>query len=111
MATDHFLVTPQGTRYQDLMPGMGAAAESGDVVTMHFVVWLGADGSKGREVYNSRREREPVSFVAGTDSVMQGWSDGLIGMRPGGKRKLMLPPEFVYGSRGGARVSFRQMPD
>lgn len=47
VAADHFLVTPQGTRYQDLKPGMGEAAEPGDVVTMHFVGWLDADGRKG----------------------------------------------------------------
>ena len=100
VAADHFLVTPQGTRYQDLKSGMGEAAEHGDVVTMHFVGWLDADGRKGKEIYNSRREREPVSFVVGTDKVMQGWSDGVIGMKPGGKRLLMLPPALGYGHKG-----------
>lgn len=100
MAADHFLVTPQGARYQDLKPGAGEAAEPGDVVTMHFVGWLDADRDKGKEIYNSRQEREPISFVVGTDRVMQGWSDGVIGMRPGGKRLLMLPPALGYGSRG-----------
>ena len=100
VAADHFLVTPQGTRYQDLKPGMGEAAEPGDVVTMHFVGWLDAEGKKGKEIYNSRREREPVSFVVGTDRVMQGWSDGVIGMKAGGKRLLMLPPALGYGSKG-----------
>ena len=99
VAADHFLVTPQGTRYQDLKPGMGEAAEPGDVVTMHFVGWLDADGRKGKEIYNSRREREPISFVVGTDKVMQGWSDGVIGMKPGSKRLLMLPPALGYGSK------------
>jgi len=99
-AADHFLVTPQGARYQDIKPGVGEAAEFGDVVTMHFIGWLDADGGKGKEIYNSRREREPVSFVIGTDKVMQGWSDGVIGMRQGGKRLLMLPPALGYGSRG-----------
>ena len=100
MAADHFLVTPQGARYQDIKPGVGEAAGFGDVVTMHFIGWLDADGGKGKEIYNSRREREPVSFVVGTDKVMQGWSDGVIGMRQGGKRLLMLPPALGYGSRG-----------
>ena len=100
VAADHFLSTPQGIHYQDLKPGMGEAAEPGDVVTMHFVGWLGADGRKGKEIYNSRRERESVSFVVGTDKVMQGWSDGVIGMKPGGKRLLMLPPALGYGFKG-----------
>ena len=100
VAADHFLATPQGTRYQDLKPGMGETAEYGDVVTMHFVGWLDTDGRKGKEIYNSRREREPVSFVVGTDRVMEGWSDGVIGMKTGGKRLLMLPPALGYGSKG-----------
>lgn len=100
VAADRFQMTPQGARYQDLKTGMGDAAETGDVVTMHFVGWLDADGRKGKEIYNTRRAREPVSFVVGTDRVMQGWSDGVIGMNPGGKRLLMLPPALGYGSRG-----------
>ena len=100
VAAGDFLETPQGTRYQDLKPGMGEAAEFGDVVTMHFVGWLDTDGRKGKEIYNSRREREPVSFVVGTDRVLPGWSDGVIGMKPGGKRLLMIPPTLGYGARG-----------
>jgi peptidylprolyl isomerase len=100
VAADQFLVTPQGSRYQDLKTGIGETVEPGDVVTMHFAGWLDADGKKGKEIYNSRRERKPVSFVVGTDKVMQGWSDGVIGMKPGGKRLLMIPPALGYGSRG-----------
>ncbi len=100
MAADHFLLTPQGASYQDLKSGTGDVAAPGDVVTMHFVGWLDADGNKGREIYNSRRDGRPVSFVVGTDRVMPGWSDGVIGMRQGGKRLLMLPPALGYGSRG-----------
>lgn len=100
VAADNFQVTPRGAHYQDLKPGMGEVSEPGDVVTMHFVGWLDADGRKGKEIYNSRREREPVSFVLGTDKVMQGWNDGVIGMQTGGKRLLMLPPSLGYGSRG-----------
>ena len=100
VASGDLLVTPLGTRYQELQPGEGKAAESGDVVTMHFIGWLDTGGRKGKEIYNSRREREPVSFVVGTDRVMHGWSDGVTGMRPGGKRLLMLPPALGYGARG-----------
>jgi peptidylprolyl isomerase len=99
VAADHFLVTPQGARYQDLKPGTGESVETGDVVTMHFTGWLEAGGGKGKEIYNTRREGRPVSFVVGTDRVMPGWSDGVIGMQPGGKRLLMLPPALGYGSR------------
>lgn len=98
-AGEAFLTTEQGARYKDLKPGAGETVETGDVVTMHFVGWLDASGAKGREIYNSRRDGNPVSFVVGTDRVMPGWNDGVIGMRPGGKRLLMLPPALAYGSR------------
>jgi len=104
LAADSFLVTPQGTRYQDLNTGTGEAAEPGDVVTMHFIGWLDADGRQGKELYNSRRDGKPVSFVVGTDRVMQGWSDGVIGMKPGGKRLLRLSPALGYGARGAQDV-------
>jgi FKBP-type peptidyl-prolyl cis-trans isomerase len=100
VAVDRFMTTPQGARYQDMKSGTGEAAGPGDVVTLHFVGWLDADGTKGKEIYNSRREREPVSFVVGTDKLMPGWSEGVIGMKPGGKRLLMLPPSLAYGAKG-----------
>ena len=100
MAADGFLMTPQGARYQELKPGTGEGAETGDVVTMHFIGWLDDDGRQGKELYNTRREGNPVSFVVGTDRVMPGWSDGVIGMKPGGKRLLLLPPALGYGARG-----------
>lgn len=100
MAADGFLMTPQGARYQELKTGTGEGAEPGDVVTMHFIGWLDDDGRQGKELYNTRREGKPVSFVVGTDRVMPGWSDGVIGMKPGGKRLLLLPPALGYGARG-----------
>lgn len=100
MAADGFLMTPQGARYQELKTGTGEGAEPGDVVTMHFIGWLDDDGRQGKELYNTRREGNPVSFVVGTDRVMPGWSDGVTGMKPGGKRLLLLPPALGYGARG-----------
>lgn len=92
--------TPAGTRYRDLQTGAGNTAAPGDIATMHFTGWLDAGGRKGREIYNSRREGTPLSFVIGTQRVMPGWNDGIIGMRPGGRRLLLLPPAMAYGSRG-----------
>ena len=92
--------TPAGARYRDLQPGNGEIAAPGDIATMHFTGWLDDNGSKGREFYNSRREDTPVSFVIGTDRVMPGWNDGIVGMQPGGKRLLLLPPALGYGARG-----------
>ena len=95
-----FLLTPQGAHYKDLKPGTGDSAEPGDVATIHFTGWLDDNGKEGRQIYNTHQERRPVSFVIGTDRVMPGWNEGVIGMRQGGKRLVMLPPELGYGGRG-----------
>jgi FKBP-type peptidyl-prolyl cis-trans isomerase len=92
--------TPAGTRYRDLQPGSGETAAPGDIATMHFMGWLDDRGSKGREFYNSRKQGEPVSFVIGSARVMPGWNDGIVGMRPGGRRLLLLPPALGYGAKG-----------
>jgi FKBP-type peptidyl-prolyl cis-trans isomerase FkpA len=69
------------------------------VATIHFIGWLDEQGARGREIYNSRAEGRPVSFVIGTDGVMQGWNEGVIGMKPGGARMLLVPPGLAYGDR------------
>jgi len=99
-AADSMQTTPAGARYRDLQPGSGESAAPGDIATMHFTGWLDDRGSKGREIYNSRREGTPVSFVIGTARVMPGWNDGIIGMQPGGRRLLLLPPALGYGAKG-----------
>jgi FKBP-type peptidyl-prolyl cis-trans isomerase len=71
---------------------------------MHFVGWLEERGEKGREIYNTRGRGMPVSFVIGTDRIMQGWNEGVIGMRSGGKRLIKVPAELGYGARGAQDV-------
>jgi peptidylprolyl isomerase len=100
LAAGPFHTTPQGARYQDLQPGSGAGAAPGDLVTMHFTGWLDAGGGRrGRELYDTRRAGHPVTFVVGTERVMPGWSEGVTGMRPGGRRLVLLPPALGYGAR------------
>jgi peptidylprolyl isomerase len=100
VTADPMQTTPAGARYRDLQPGSGEIAAPGDIATMHFTGWLDDNGRKGREFYNSRSQGTPVSFVIGTDRVMPGWNDGIIGMQPGGRRLLFLPPELAYGAKG-----------
>ena len=100
MAANAFQMTPNGVQYKDLNPGSGEAAEAGDVAVMQFTGWLADNGGKGRELYNSRRQGKPVAFVIGTERVMQGWNEGVTGMRPGGKRLLRVPPSLGYGAKG-----------
>jgi len=99
-AAGGFQLTSGGAQYKDLKTGEGSAARTGDVATIHFIGWLDDNGAKGREFINTRKLNQPVSFVIGTDKVMPGWNEGVIGMKPGGKRLLKLPPELGYGSKG-----------
>ena len=99
-AAGGFTTTARGLQYKDLKPGAGATAEVGDVATLHFIGWLDHNGGKGREIYDTHTRNVPVSFVIGTDRVMPAWNEGVIGMKPGGKRLIRVPPELGYGSRG-----------
>ena len=94
-----FTTLPSGLQYKDLQVGNGMKAKAGLTAVMHFTGWVDENGQQGKEIYNSRDEREPVSFVIGTDKVMQGWNEGVIGMRAGGKRLLRIPPELGYGDK------------
>jgi FKBP-type peptidyl-prolyl cis-trans isomerase len=99
-AADNFQLTARGAHYKDLKEGTGEIAEVGDVATIHFIGWLDNHGANGKEIFNTRKEGVPVSFVVGTEKVMPGWNDCVIGMRQGGKRLLMLPPALGYGAKG-----------
>lgn len=94
-----FRAGPGGLRMKDLQTGQGPEARPGMVATIHFIGWMDEQGARGREIYNSRAEGRPVSFVIGTDGVMQAWNEGVLGMRPGGARMLLVPPSMAYGNR------------
>lgn len=100
LAADNFHTTARGAQYKELKTGVGETAQVGDIATMHFTGWLDDKGTQGKELYNTRREGRPVSFVVGTDKIMQGWNEGVIGMKKGGKRLLRIPPVLGYGAKG-----------
>ena len=88
-----------GMKIKDLQSGEGAGAVEGQIATIHFIGWIDEGGTRGRELYNTHREGQPVSFVIGTSGVMEGWNEGVLGMKPGGKRMLLVPPGMAYGNR------------
>lgn len=89
-----------GLKYQDLEPGTGDKAEAGMKVSVHYSGWL-ENGSK----FDSSLDRnEPFSFVLGKGQVIRGWDEGVAGMLVGGKRRLSIPPQLGYGSRGAGGV-------
>lgn len=94
------ITTPSGLRYEELTEGTGATAKAGDAVSVHYTGWL-TDGSK----FDSSLDRgNPFRFKLGAGQVIKGWDEGVAGMKPGGKRKLHIPPGLGYGSRGAAGV-------
>jgi FKBP-type peptidyl-prolyl cis-trans isomerase len=84
------------TQIEDLTVGQGPEAKAGDSVTVHYEGKL-VDGT----MFDSSHHRaQPFKFTLGAGRVIQGWDVGVAGMRVGGKRKLTIPPEEGYGSRG-----------
>lgn len=98
-ADEGFIQTKSGLRYKDLKTGTGDIATPGKIVTIHIKGWLNDNGRKGSEFICSRDLNRPVSFKLGTRKVMQAWNIGVAGMKVGGKRRLMVPPEVGYGNR------------
>lgn len=85
---------------KDLVLGKGAEASVENQVSVHYTGWL-MDGTK----FDSSLDRNrPFQFTLGAREVIPGWDQGVQGMRVGGKRELIIPPEMAYGSRGVGRV-------
>jgi FKBP-type peptidyl-prolyl cis-trans isomerase len=88
------------TQITDVKVGTGPEAKAGDSVTVHYTGTL-ADGTK----FDSSRDRgQSFSFPLGQGRVIKGWDVGVAGMKIGGQRKLVIPPEEGYGSRGAGDV-------
>ena len=93
---DEEKVTSSGLRYTDLEVGQGDQAQSGQTAVVHYTGWL-TDGTK----FDSSKGRgEPFSFPLGQGRVIRGWDEGVAGMRVGGRRVLVIPPDLGYGHRG-----------
>jgi FKBP-type peptidyl-prolyl cis-trans isomerase FkpA len=90
----------------DLVVGAGTEATVGRTLSAHYTGWLydpTRPESKGTQ-FDSSAGRAPFSFVLGTGNVIQGWHQGFTGMRVGGKRRLILPPNLGYGSQGSGPI-------
>jgi len=99
LETEGLTVTPQPlptVEIEVLQEGSGAEAAANDTVTVDYIGTL-EDGVK----FDSSLDRgEPFSFVLGSGKVIQGWEQGIQGMKVGEKRKLTIPPELAYGEQG-----------
>lgn len=89
-----------GLKYEDMVVGTGDLAESGKSVSVHYTGWL-TDGTK----FDSSVDRgQPFTFRLGAGQVIRGWDEGVAGMKVGGRRVLVIPPQLGYGARGAGGV-------
>ena len=86
---------------EDIVEGKGRAAKAGDQVTVRYV---GVAFSTGAEFDASWNRGEPFSFQLGAGRVIPGWDQGVAGMKVGGRRKLVIPPDLAYGDQGSPPV-------
>ncbi|HEX2999131.1 MAG TPA: FKBP-type peptidyl-prolyl cis-trans isomerase [Armatimonadota bacterium] len=92
--------TPSGLQYMDVKAGKGQSPKPGQTAVVQYTGWL-VDGTK----FDSSRDRnEPFEFTVGQGQVIPGWDEGVATMKPGGVRKLIVPPDLGYGSQGAGNV-------
>ena len=94
------ITTASGLKYIDAIIGTGSVPKAGDKVKVHYTGTL-EDGTK----FDSSKDRnKPFEFTLGVGQVIKGWDEGLSTMRPGGKRKLIIPSNLGYGSRSAGKI-------
>ena len=86
----------QGLEKTDLVTGSGPAAKAGDRVTVNYV----GVGYDSEEEFDTSWGREPFAFTLGAGEVIAGWDEGIVGMKPGGRRELVIPAGLAYGPEG-----------
>jgi len=91
---------PKKLEIKNLIVGGGTEAKTGDPVTVNYVGVLGKTG----KVFESSFKREPFKFTLGKGEVIKGWDKGIVGMKVGGRRELVIPAELAYGKAGSAKI-------
>ena len=99
-ATNQVIEMPNGLKYTDSETGSGAEATAGQKVSVHYTGWLSDNGAKGKKFDSSVDRGQPFQFTLGAHQVIAGWDEGVAGMKVGGERTLIIPPELGYGARG-----------
>ena len=96
--------TASGLQYEDTVIGEGAEATKGQNVSVHYTGWLYNNGEQGAKFDSSRDRNDAFAFSLGAGMVIKGWDEGVAGMKVGGQRTLIIPPEMGYGVRGAGGV-------
>ena len=98
------ITTPSGLQYEDTVVGSGAQATAGLDVSVHYTGWLYLDGRQGAKFDSSKDRNDPFNFSLDAGMVIKGWDEGVQGMKVGGTRRLVIPPQLGYGARGAGGV-------
>ena len=93
-----------GLQYIDTVVGEGELAVVGKTVTVHYTGWRFNDGEPGAKFDSSKDRNDPFVFRLGAGQVIQGWDEGVTGMKVGGARTLIIPASLGYGARGAGGV-------
>jgi len=95
-----FVTTESGLKYADLVVGEGKEAAEGMQVECHYTLWVADEkGEKGKMVQSSKEMGKTFPFKVGASNLIKGWNEGMLGMKEGGARMLIIPPELGYGDR------------
>jgi peptidylprolyl isomerase len=92
--------TESGLQYRDVKEGTGEKPKTGQTCVVHYTGWLWENDEKGKKFDSSKDSDRPFPFPVGKGKVIKGWDEGVAGMKVGGKRELLIPPELAYGRRG-----------
>ena len=100
VADSEFTTSPSGLKVHDFVIGTGDEATFGRIATVHYTGWL----TNGTKFDSSVDRNETFAFTLGVGGVIRGWDQGVNGMRVGGKRQLVIPPDLAYGATGTGSI-------
>lgn len=102
---DIMITTNSGLKYQILQESASAQLpQRGQQVTVHYTGWLDENGQQGKKFDSSVDRNEPFTFILGVGMVIRGWDEGVSTMKLGEKRRLIIPANLGYGTRGAGNV-------
>jgi peptidylprolyl isomerase len=104
MDTSKETTLSSGLKIVELVVGKGEEAKVGDQAQVHYTGWLYENGKRGAKFDSSLDRGTPFPIAVGVDRVIRGWNEGIPGMRVGGKRQLIIPPDLGYGANGAGGV-------
>lgn len=99
-----FVTSPDGLQYVDMRPGSGRNPKPGQTCSVLYRGWLYNNNQRGKLFDSAQDPRKPFRFVVGQGQVIPGWDEGVLTMKVGGKRALIIPPALAYGDQGAGNA-------